>query len=50
MMMMMMVIIIIITPWGRVLVEKLIVAKLVKKFPAFYGIRRFITVFTRDHH
>jgi hypothetical protein len=38
------------TPWSRVLLEKLIVAQPVKKFPAFYGIRRFITVFTRDHH
>jgi hypothetical protein len=32
-----------------VLLEKLIVTQLVKKFPAFYGIRRFITVFTQDH-
>jgi hypothetical protein len=27
--------------------ERLIVAQLVKKFPAFYGARRFIAVFTR---
>jgi len=33
-------------PWSRVLLEKLIVAQLVKKFPAFYGTRSFITVFT----
>jgi hypothetical protein len=30
----------------RVLLEKLTVTQLVKKFPAFYGTRRFITVFT----
>jgi hypothetical protein len=34
------------TSWSRVLFEKLIVTKLVKRFPAFYGTRRFITVFT----
>jgi hypothetical protein len=33
------------TPWSRVLLEKL-----VKKFPAFYGIRRFITALTRACH
>jgi len=33
-------------PWSRVLLEKLIVTELVKKFPAFNGIRRFITVLT----
>jgi len=32
------------TPWSTVLVGKLIVAYLIKKFPAFYKIRRFITV------
>jgi hypothetical protein len=37
------------TPWSRVL-EKLIVDQLVKKFPAFHGTRRFITVFTRTRH
>jgi hypothetical protein len=25
------------TPWSRVILEKLIVTQLVKKFPAFYG-------------
>jgi len=35
------------TPWGRALLEKIIVAQLVKKFPTFYGTRRFIIVFTR---
>jgi hypothetical protein len=33
---------------GRVLLEKLIVTQLVKKFSAFYGTRWFITVFTKD--
>ena len=31
------------TPWLRVLLEKLTVLQLVKKFPAFHGTRRFIT-------
>jgi hypothetical protein len=31
-----------VTPWSTVLLEKLIVAQLIKKFPAFYGTRRFI--------
>jgi hypothetical protein len=30
------------TPWSRVLLEKLTGSKLVKKFSAFYGTRRFI--------
>jgi hypothetical protein len=34
------------TPWSRVLPEKLTGHQLVKKFPAFYGTRRFITAFT----
>ena len=34
------------TPWSRVLLEKLTGFQLVKKFPAFYGTRRFITTFT----
>jgi hypothetical protein len=34
------------TPRSRVLLEKLTVTQLVKKFPSFYGTRRFITVFT----
>ena len=37
-------------PWSRILLEKLTEAQLVKKFPAFYGTRRFITVFTRARH
>jgi hypothetical protein len=34
------------TPWSRVILEKLTGSQLVKKFPAFYGTRRFITVYT----
>jgi len=33
------------TPWNRVLAEKLTGSQLVKKIPAFYGTRRFITTF-----
>ena len=38
------------TPWCRVLLEKLAGLQLVKKFPAFYGPRRFITAFTSFRH
>ena len=38
------------TPWSRVLLEKLNGSQLIKKFPAFYGTRRFITKFTRARH
>ena len=38
------------TPWSRVLLEKLSGLKLVKKFPAFYGTQKFITTFTNVHH
>ena len=34
------------TPCSRVLLEKLTGFQLVKKFPAFYGTRKFITAFT----
>ena len=34
------------TPWCRVLLEKLTVLQLVKKFPIFHGTRRFITALT----
>ena len=34
------------TPWSRVLLEKLASLQLVKKFPAFYGTRRFLTALT----
>jgi hypothetical protein len=37
------------TTWSWVL-EKMIVAQLVKKFRAFYGTQRFITVFTTTRH
>ena len=38
------------TPWRRVLLEKLTGLQLVKKFPAFHGARRFITAFTSVCH
>jgi len=36
------------TPWIRVLLEKLTGFQQVKKFPAFHETRRFITAFTKD--
>ena len=38
------------TPWCRVLLEKLTGLQLVEKFPAFYGTRRFITALTSVRH
>ena len=38
------------TPCSRVLLDKLRGFQLVKKFPAFYGTRRFITAFTSARH
>ena len=38
------------TSWCRVLLEKLTGLQLVKKFPAFYGTRRFITALTSVRH
>ena len=38
------------TPWCRVLLEKLTGLKLVKKFPAFHGTRMFITALTSVRH
>ena len=35
---------------NRALLEKLTGPQLVKKFPAFYGTRKFITAFTRAPH
>ena len=35
------------TPWSRVLPEKVTRPKLLKKLPAFYGTRRFITATAR---
>ena len=37
-------------PWCRVLLEKLSGLQLVKKFPAFYGTRRFINALTSLRH
>jgi len=38
------------TPWCRVLLEKLTGLQPLKKFPTFYGTRRFITALTSFHH
>ena len=38
------------TPWCRVLLEKLTGLQLVKKFPTFHGSRRFITALTSFRH
>ena len=38
------------TPWSRVLLEKLTGFQLFKKFAAFYGTRRFITTVTSARH
>jgi len=38
------------TPWCRVLLEKLTGLQLVKKFPAFHGTRKFITTLTSVRH
>jgi len=40
----------ILTPWCRVLLEKLTGLQLVKKFPAFHGTRRFITALASVRH
>ena len=40
----------VLTQWSRVLLEKLTGLQLVKKFPAFYGTRRFITTLTSARH
>ena len=37
-------------PWSRILLEKLTALELVNKFPAFYGTRRYIAVFTSARH
>ena len=44
------IIIIIINLHGAVIPEKLTVPQLVKKFPAFYGTRRFVTAFASARH
>jgi hypothetical protein len=38
------------TPWSRVLLEKLTVFRVVKKFPAFYETRRLTTAVTSVCH
>ena len=38
------------TPWCRILLEKLTGFQLVKKFPEFHGTRRFITALTSVRH
>jgi len=38
------------TPWSRVLLEKLTGLQLVKKFLAFYGNRMFVTALTNARH
>jgi hypothetical protein len=38
------------TPWSRVLLEKLTGSQLVKTFPAFHGTRRFIAALTSARH
>ena len=38
------------TPWSRGLLEKLTGSQLVKKFPAFYGTRGFITAYKSTRH
>jgi hypothetical protein len=40
----------VLTPRSTVLLEKLTSSQLVKKFPACYGTRKFITAFTSDRH
>ena len=40
----------VLTQWNKVLLEKLTGSQLVKKFPAFYGTRSSITVFTSARH
>ena len=41
---------VILTPWCRVLLEKLSGLQLVNKLPAFHGTRRFITALTSVRH
>jgi hypothetical protein len=40
----------VLTPWSKILLEELTVTQLVKKFPAFCGTWRFISLFTGAHH
>jgi hypothetical protein len=43
-------VLVLLTAWSRGLAEKLTGPQLVNKFPAVYGTRRFVTVFTRARH
>jgi hypothetical protein len=38
------------TPWCRILFEKLIVAQLIKKYPAFFMETKGSSLFTKAHH
>jgi hypothetical protein len=38
------------TPWSRILLEKLTGSQLVKKYPSFCGTRKFFAEFTSAHH
>jgi hypothetical protein len=38
-----------ITTWSRVLLEKLTVPQILKKFPTLYGTRRFTVTFTTTY-
>jgi hypothetical protein len=38
------------TPWSRLLLDKLMVAQLLMTLALFYGTRSFITVFTKACH
>jgi hypothetical protein len=40
----------VLTPWSRIVLEKLTVTQLVKKFPAFCGAQRFIAAFRKAYH
>ena len=42
--------VLLLTPWCRLLLEKLTGMQLVNKFPAFHGTRRFITALTSVRH
>jgi hypothetical protein len=37
-------------PWDKVFLEQVTICQAVKKFPGFYGSRRFVTVFKTAHH
>jgi hypothetical protein len=39
-----------VTPYSKVLLEKLIASQLVNKYPEFYETQRFISVFTKACH